>query len=116
MPRTGAYGAAKTGLFNLVKTLALELAQHGIRVNSVSPGPTDTPLAESQVGKEIFEQMRKSFPVPLGRLARPEEIAHGFLWLASNDASYVTGFDLLIDAGSTQYAGNFGQISESTDS
>jgi NAD(P)-dependent dehydrogenase (short-subunit alcohol dehydrogenase family) len=115
VPRTGPYGAAKAGLHNLVKTMALEFAPYGIRVNSVSPGATDTPLAESQVGKEVFDQMRQSFPVPLGRLARPEEIAHAFLYLASDDASYVTAFDLLVDSGTTQYAASFGQISESPD-
>jgi NAD(P)-dependent dehydrogenase (short-subunit alcohol dehydrogenase family) len=114
MPRGGAYGAAKTGLFNLVKTMALELAPWRIRVNSVSPGATDTPLAASQVpSPEIFEEMRRSLPVPFGRFARPEEIGHAFLWLGSDDASYVSGFDVLVDGATCQYAASFGQITES---
>jgi NAD(P)-dependent dehydrogenase (short-subunit alcohol dehydrogenase family) len=111
--RMAPYNAAKAGLQNLVKTMALELAPHGIRVNSVSPGSTDTPTAEAQVGKEVMDEMRKAFPVPLGRLARPEEIGHGFLWLGSDDASYVTGLDLRVDAGMTQFAANIGQLTES---
>jgi NAD(P)-dependent dehydrogenase (short-subunit alcohol dehydrogenase family) len=113
VPNLGAYGAAKAGVHNLVQTLALELAHQGIRVNSVSPGGTDTPLAASQVGEDLFDEMRRSFPpVPLGRLARPEEIANAFLFLASDDASFVTGVDLEVDGGASKFALSYGQIPE----
>lgn len=111
LPRQAPYAAAKAGLVNLVQTMALELAKYRIRVNCVSPGPTDTPLAESQVGKEAFDEARKAFPTPLGRIAQPEEIASGFLYLASDEASFVTALDLSIDSGVTRYAVSFGQIS-----
>jgi NAD(P)-dependent dehydrogenase (short-subunit alcohol dehydrogenase family) len=113
VPRMAPYSAAKAGLMNLVQTAALELAPHGIRVNSVSPGGTDTPLAEWQVGKDVMDQMRESFPlVPLGRLAQPEEIARGFLYLASDLASFVTGVDLLVDGATTKYAVSYLQVTE----
>lgn len=112
VPMLAAYGAAKSGLMNLVKTMALELAPHNIRVNSVSPGATDTPGAAVHVDAATLEQMRKRLPVPLGRFARPSEIADGFVYLASNEASYITGFDLVIDGGSIQHAVSYGQISK----
>lgn len=111
-PGLSCYSAAKAGLLNLTKTFALELAGYGIRANSVSPGPTNTPLAEAQVGKEVFSEMQKALPVPLGRLADPFEVAAAFAFLASDSASYITGVDLPVDGGVTQFAINSGGLAD----
>lgn len=93
------YAAAKAGVSALTRSAALEYASCGIRVNAVSPGPTDTEL--SRWGDETAEQRdeRIRAQVPLGRLALPEEVAAAVLWLASPAAEYVTGHDLVIDGG-----------------
>jgi NAD(P)-dependent dehydrogenase (short-subunit alcohol dehydrogenase family) len=100
------YGATKAGIVNLVQNMAIELAPHNIRVNCVSPGPSDTQQSVDIVGKDTMEKFRKDFPVvPLGRrLGRPEEIAAAFAFLASEDASYITGHNLVIDGGLTAHA------------
>ena len=89
------YTAAKFGVVGLTKNVALENAAHGIRVNSVSPGVTDTPMvaAEPAVSAAI------AAAVPMGRIARPEEIAGAAAFLLSDEASYVTGADLVVDGG-----------------
>jgi len=100
------YGATKAGIVNLVQNMAIELAPYNIRVNCVSPGPSDTQQSVDIVGQETMEKFRKDFPVvPLGRrLGRPEEIAAAFAFLASDDASYITGHNLVIDGGLTAHA------------
>lgn len=98
-PLHGAYGAAKAGLIALTKTLAVELAAAGIRVNSVAPGAVRTPrLMEITTEERRSESARH---VPLGRLAEPEEIAKVVLFLASDLASYVTGQTIVADGGAT---------------
>lgn len=77
-----AYNASKAGLLGLNRTLALELATHGIRSNCVSPGFTHTVMAEKSVGPELLEYLSGSFArVPIRRLIRPEEVAQAFLFL-----------------------------------
>lgn len=95
------YGAAKAGMVNLVQTMAIELVDHGIRVNAVSPGPLDTPQSRDVLGSdEAMEAARKHWPlVPMKRLGKPEEIAATFAFLASEDASYITGQNLVVDGG-----------------
>ena len=95
------YGASKAGIINLVKTMAIELVGHRIRVNCVSPGPLDTPLSRALLGSdEAMEQARAHYPlVPMGRLGLPEEIAAAYAYLASSDAAYTTGQNLVIDGG-----------------
>lgn len=95
---TAAYTAAKAGVLNLTKTLAVEYAKENIRVNSVSPGYIDTPLL-SQLDENMKNHLISLHP--LGRLGRPEEIAKAVVFLASDDASFVTGTDLLVDGGYT---------------
>lgn len=95
------YGASKAGIINLVQTMAIELVGHRIRVNCVSPGPLDTPLSRALLGSdEAMEAARAHYPlVPMGRLGLPEEIAAAYAYLASDDAGYTTGQNLVIDGG-----------------
>ena len=100
------YGASKAGIVNLAKTMAIELVGHGIRVNTVSPGPLDTPMSLALLGsEEAMQSAREHWPlVPMGRLGKPEEIAAAFAYLASDDAAYVTGHNLVVDGGLTAQA------------
>lgn len=95
------YGVSKAGIINLVQTMAIELVQHRIRVNCVSPGPLDTPLSRALLGSdEAMDAARAHYPlVPMGRLGLPEEIAAAYAYLASDDAAYTTGQNLIIDGG-----------------
>jgi NAD(P)-dependent dehydrogenase (short-subunit alcohol dehydrogenase family) len=94
----GAYNASKAGVILLMKTLALELAPHRIRVNAVCPGLIDTPITHAFIEKDPrWAQYRRS--IPWGRAGRPEEVAGAFAYLASDDAEYVTGECLVIDGG-----------------
>jgi NAD(P)-dependent dehydrogenase (short-subunit alcohol dehydrogenase family) len=97
-----AYNASKAGLLGLNRTMALELATHGIRSNCVSPGFTHTVMTEKAVGPELLKYLNGSFArVPMKRLVRPEEVAQAFLFLASDQASAITGIDLRVDGGLT---------------
>jgi 3-oxoacyl-[acyl-carrier protein] reductase len=90
------YAAAKSGLIGLTKSLALELAKHNITVNGVSPGYTKTGMTRAALekhGAEIFDK------IPLGRAAEPEEIAALIAFLASDDASYITGETINVNGG-----------------
>jgi len=93
---TVAYSAAKGGVVNMTRTLAIEAAPHGVRVNSVGPGYIDTPLL-----KDMPQEARQALVKlhPIGRLGRPEEVANAVLFLASDEASFVTGAYLLVDGG-----------------
>lgn len=100
VPGTAAYGMSKAAIIHLTRVSAIEFAEFGIRVNALSPGPTRTPgfnsLSDSD---EWYRMVEKN--VPLGRFGRPQEIADAALWLASADASYVTGIVLPVDGGET---------------
>ena len=97
------YGVSKAGVISLVQTMAIELVGHGIRVNAVSPGPLDTPLSLALLGsEEAMQRAREHWPmVPMDRLGLPEEIAAAFAYLASTDAGYTTGQNLVVDGGLT---------------
>ncbi|PLR95311.1 SDR family NAD(P)-dependent oxidoreductase [Bacillus sp. T33-2] len=92
------YSAAKAGVINFTKALALELSTFGIRVNSVSPGFVDTPLTEEGLKNEQFVKAIKR-NTALKRVGRPEEIANIIAFVASSEASYMTGSDVLVDGG-----------------
>lgn len=94
----GAYSAAKGGVTNFTRTLALEVAARGIRVNSVSPGYTDTPIL---AGKNPKEKAVLAAAHPMGRLGLDEEIAKAVVFLASDEASFITGTNLHVDGGYT---------------
>lgn len=97
-----AYNASKAGLLGLNRTIALELGSYGIRSNCVSPGFTRTEMTEAAVGSEMLGYLERSFQrVPLRRLVRPEEVAAAFVFLASDDASGITGTELRVDCGLT---------------
>jgi NAD(P)-dependent dehydrogenase (short-subunit alcohol dehydrogenase family) len=96
-PRTAAYGAAKAGLINLTKTLAVEWAPK-VRVNAVTAGLIGTENAEAHYG-DAQRQARVAATIPLGRLGTAEDIAEACLFLASTKASYITGAQLVVDGG-----------------
>lgn len=99
LPRWPAYSAAKHGIVGLTKTAALEYAKTGLRINAVLPGAvvtnmTDRIIANEPSMKEMYLQLE-----PIGRMAQPEEIAEGIVWLLSDASSFVTGHCLHIDGG-----------------
>ena len=97
-----SYCTTKAGILTLVKVMAVELAPYGIRVNAVSPGPADTARSVELVGEAKMEELRRDFPVvPMGRLATADDIANAFLFLASDEAAFVTGHNLVVDGGLT---------------
>lgn len=91
------YVTSKAALVGLTRALSREVASRGIRINAVAPGPTDTPLMRS-IPDEWISSLEKA--IPLGRLARPEEVAAAVRFLASDEASYVTGSVLVANGGS----------------
>jgi len=94
------YAASKHGVVGLTKSAALDMAKSNIRINAVAPGPIETGLLHRMVGNAIPMDAIAG-QVPMGRIAQPEEVAEGILWLASDNASYVTGHTLAIDGGFT---------------
>ena len=104
-PNTSVYSATKAAVRSFARTLTAELAERKIRVNVVSPGPIETPIfdrmglpaeAKDEFAKHVVTQ------VPVKRFGRPEEIANTVLFLASPEASYITGVDLKVDGGMRQ--------------
>jgi len=101
-PGAAWYGASKAFIENLTKGVAGEVAPRNIRVNCVLPGAIDTPLLDSQYGKNGREKANKLFGsifVPLGRIGEPWEVASTIAFLASDEASYITGTGIMIDGG-----------------
>jgi 2-deoxy-D-gluconate 3-dehydrogenase len=99
-PQRAAYCAAKAGVVNLTRVLAIEWASHGVRVNAVGPTFVETPLTRITLSQpEIRDDILRR--IPLGRLGTPEEVANAVLFLASPAASLITGTCLLADGGWT---------------
>jgi NAD(P)-dependent dehydrogenase (short-subunit alcohol dehydrogenase family) len=102
MPGNAGYGASKAALVNLGKTLAVEFASKKIRVNSLSPGAINTPIySKLGMNEEQLGEFAASFipKIPMARFGEASEIAKAATFLASDDASYVTGAELLVDGG-----------------
>jgi NAD(P)-dependent dehydrogenase (short-subunit alcohol dehydrogenase family) len=95
-----AYNVTKGAVWNFIRSAALDFAAHGIRVNGVAPGVVDTPIAELVVhNPELAAQYLKT--IPLGRFGQPADVAAAVAFLASDDASYITGHTIVLDGGQT---------------
>ncbi len=95
-----AYTASKGGVLAMTRELAVEYARRGIRANSICPGPIETPLL-TELLADPARRERRLVHIPIGRFGRPEEIAMAALFLASDEASFVTGSALVVDGGIT---------------
>jgi NAD(P)-dependent dehydrogenase (short-subunit alcohol dehydrogenase family) len=105
LPEHGTYAATKAAVRSFSRTWAMEWKDRGIRVNTLSPGPVDTPIIDGQFKtREEADGARAFFATitPLGRIGRPDEMASAILFLASDDSSFSTGIDLVADGGITQ--------------
>ena len=94
-----SYTASKGGVLAMSRELAVQFAREGIRVNALCPGPVNTPLLQELFAKDPERAARRIVHVPMGRFAEPEEIASAALFLASDDASFVTATTFLVDGG-----------------
>jgi NAD(P)-dependent dehydrogenase (short-subunit alcohol dehydrogenase family) len=103
VPGNVIYAAAKAGLRAVARIFAVELLPRRIRVNMVSPGPTETPLINRNVGMspEMVNALRERMiaNTPMRRMGEPEEVARAVLFLSSDEASFITGVDLFVDGG-----------------
>ncbi len=97
-----AYNAAKGGVVNFTRSVANDLAEHNVRVNSICPGFIDTPLIQEAMDDEDFKNHVLG-ETPLGRVAEPEEVAEVMVFLASDKASYITGANIPVDGGWTSH-------------
>jgi NAD(P)-dependent dehydrogenase (short-subunit alcohol dehydrogenase family) len=103
LARTGGtacahYAASKGGVLGLARSLALEVADRNIRVNSISPGITDTPQPRGHLSDE--ELYGRAAEIPLGRIGTPDDMVEACLFLLSDESSYITGQDVRVNGGS----------------
>ncbi|MFF4774928.1 3-oxoacyl-ACP reductase [Microtetraspora fusca] len=94
-----SYTASKGGVLAMTRELGVQFAREGIRVNAVCPGPVDTPLLQELFAKDPERAQRRLVHIPIGRFARAEEIAAAVAFLASDDASFITAAEFLVDGG-----------------
>jgi len=101
LPQTNAYAASKAGILSLARTLSGELHPRGIRVNGLSPGPTETPALGKLGNGVAADTLRESIRelVPIGRLGTAWELAKAAVFLASDESSFIVGTDMLVDGG-----------------
>jgi NAD(P)-dependent dehydrogenase (short-subunit alcohol dehydrogenase family) len=109
-PHHAAYESAKAALTNLTRQIAVEYGPHGIRANTVSPGGIVISERDEPIGTE--EERRRAFLYPLRRFGQPEEIARAIAFLASDDASFVTGHALVVDGGLTAQLPDFSYVEQ----
>jgi NAD(P)-dependent dehydrogenase (short-subunit alcohol dehydrogenase family) len=104
MPGTSAYAASKAALRSFARTAAAELAEQGVRVNAVSPGPTDSGIIEKVYSTEAAAVVKSALAakIPLRRRGSTDEIARVVLFLASDDSSFMTGEEVVVDGGMTR--------------
>ncbi len=105
IPKRSAYCASKAGVIGLTKELAVEWAKYGIRVVGVAPGWVATRRVIELTKKGIVNEEAVKMMTPMGRMAKPEEVAKLMVFLASDDASFITGDTILIDGGYVAYGG-----------
>ncbi|MGI8421133.1 MAG: glucose 1-dehydrogenase [Gaiellaceae bacterium] len=96
-----SYSASKGAVLSMSRELAVQFARQNVRVNALCPGPVETPLLLRIFGDDTAALERRRIHWPMGRLAKPREIVNGALFLASDEASYVTGTTFLVDGGLT---------------
>jgi NAD(P)-dependent dehydrogenase (short-subunit alcohol dehydrogenase family) len=94
-----SYTASKGGVLAMSRELGVQFAREGIRVNALSPGPVNTPLLQELFAKDPERAARRLVHIPMGRFAEPEEIAAAVAFLASDDASFITANEFLVDGG-----------------
>jgi NAD(P)-dependent dehydrogenase (short-subunit alcohol dehydrogenase family) len=94
-----SYTASKGGVLAMSRELGVQFAREGIRVNALSPGPVNTPLLQELFAKDPERAARRLVHIPMGRFAEPEEIAAAVAFLASDDSSFLTASEFLVDGG-----------------
>ncbi|MBX3079696.1 MAG: 3-oxoacyl-ACP reductase [Cryobacterium sp.] len=94
-----SYTASKGGVLAMTRELGVQFAKKGIRVNAVCPGPVNTPLLQELFAKDPERAARRLIHIPMGRFAEPEEIANAVAFLASDESSFITATDFLVDGG-----------------
>ena len=94
-----SYTASKGGVLAMSRELGVQFAREGIRVNALSPGPVNTPLLQELFAKDKERAARRLVHIPMGRFANPEEIAAAVAFLASDDSSFITSANFLVDGG-----------------
>jgi NAD(P)-dependent dehydrogenase (short-subunit alcohol dehydrogenase family) len=99
-PSATAYSTAKGGIVNFTRAVAVDYAKQNVRVNSICPGFVDTPMTDPAFGQEEFYEYVHG-QTPMGRIAQPEEVAGIAMFLASDEASYITGANIPVDGGWT---------------
>jgi NAD(P)-dependent dehydrogenase (short-subunit alcohol dehydrogenase family) len=94
-----SYTASKGGVLSLSRELGVQFARRGVRVNALCPGPVNTPMLQELFAKDPERAARRLVHIPIGRFAEPEEIASAVLFLASDDSSFITASQFLVDGG-----------------